>query len=131
MEQQPEIITPDLFTPTKPAKTNWDICALCQKNTKEKLMNNGPVGYKSLSSSIQEFSKVSKILPLNIDIQRLNNGSGIENTLASNQAKWHKSCNMLFSDLKLDRARKQSNCSSPVEDSETSSPVKTRRLLHS
>ena len=41
---------------------------------------------------------------MDVDLERLDNGSGIQTTLESNSAVWHKSCLLRFSNMKLQRA---------------------------
>ena len=50
-----------------------------------------------------------------IDLQRLDEGSGIESTLRENKALWHKSCYSKFSASQVRRAEKRK---STLEDSE-------------
>ena len=42
-----------------------------------------------------------------LDPSRLNEGGGIEATLRSNSTKYHESCRLVFSNPKLERARKR------------------------
>lgn len=117
--------------PPKPS-TNWDLCVLCQKDTTERLVNPAEskflakgkeCGYKLLAENIIEFQKLGS-LPLNIDIKRLDDGSGIEATFKSNNAKWHKTCSNRYDKQKLQRAQKRK----ATEDSKYGpSPVKTRK----
>ena len=97
--------------------TDWNKCVLCQKHTKENLRNpanfrgsntkcNADTGYKILGANLNSFSKIGS-LPMDIDIARLDDGSGIENTLRKNQAKWHKSCRNKVDNQKLNRAAKK------------------------
>ena len=46
-------------------------------------------------------------LPLSIDTSRLNDGTGIENTLMLHHTKWHKSCYVMCNKTKVDRIRKK------------------------
>ena len=43
-------------------------------------------------------------LPFDIDLARLNDGSGIEQTLMINQAKWHGACKTRCSNREVQRA---------------------------
>lgn len=110
---------------------NWDLCALCQKNTGEKLVNpfnktqkDCRHGYQALAHNLKEFHEIGRV-PLDINIQCLNDGTGIENTLLANKAVWHKNCWLMCSNMKLQRAKKRKQ----VEEHETTSPVKTRSNL--
>ena len=81
-------------------------------------------GYKTLSTNIPIF-KSHNALPLHINIQRLDEGNGIEQTLIDNSAKYHHSCRLLFKDSKLayiqnkteSEKRKASLCFLEVSDS--------------
>ena len=87
---------------------NWDSCALCQlKNTNEKLVS--PVndkrkgrgtGYKSLANNLPKFKELGQL-------SLLAEGVGIEETLRSHQASWHKSCFNKCSSTKLTSAQKK------------------------
>ena len=97
--------------PSIPAETDWKICVLCQEETDERITfpggrKNKPLGHDTLTDKILEFHSLGSI-PLNINITRLNNGSGISQTLQSNQGCWHKSCWLLFHKMKLERAKQR------------------------
>ncbi len=68
-------------------------------------------GYSTLSVRLNELHE----LPMPIDLERLNEGSGIEATLMENEAMWNKSCCIKFNATQVGRAEKRK--SSP-EDSE-------------
>ena len=90
-------------------QTNWSLCCLCQKVTRETLSKpKAPETsvYKTLSNNITEFYKLGA-LPLVLNLQRLDNGKGIEETLKDNNAAYHNSCKLLFKDTKLERANKK------------------------
>ena len=50
------------------------------------------------------------VRPVSINIARLDEGDGIGNTLARNQAKWHALCHLNCSASRLGRARTQASC---------------------
>ena len=113
-------------------QTNWKLCVLCQKDTVQKLVypderKNTTSGYDSLAKNILKFHNL-EALPLDIDISRLDDGSGISQTLQSNHAGWHKSCSLLFCAMKLKRAEKRAK-KRKAETEEIPSPVKTRSSL--
>ena len=62
------------------------------------------------------------MMPMNLRIERLDSGQGIENTLSANGASWHRTCFSNFNDLKLQRAQKRKS----DINAESVSPVKTR-----
>ena len=60
--------------------------------------------------NITELQKLNDLsLPLNP--LRLNNGSGIEQTLVENGAKYHPSCYLLFINTQVQRAKKRKETS--------------------
>eukprot|EP00795_Rhopilema_esculentum_P005342 gene5342-514_t len=64
-----------------------------------------------ISSRFYRYGRVSfalKCLPIALDPERLDEGNGIEETLRDNNAMYHQSCRSLFSNTKLERARKRS-----------------------
>lgn len=63
-----------------------------------------------------------KLLPTSFNINLIDDGSGMEETLLKRKASWHKSCRDLFSNTKLERAQKRKE----ADVSEPASPIKTR-----
>ena len=104
---------------------NWNLCALCQlKNTSEKLVS--PVndkrkdcgsGYKSLADNLPKFQEFGK-LPIQVLLSLLDEGGGIEETLRSHQASWHKSCFNKCNSAKLTRAQKRKHAEVSEDDSD-------------
>ena len=83
------------------------------------------VGYASIAQHIIQFHDLNAMpstFKLNVD--KLDGGSGIEDTLRSHSAAWHKSCRNKINNLKLDRALKRNQDVLPVYFS----PIKIRRL---
>jgi len=112
-----------------PTETDWKICILCQEQTDEGLAypdgrKNMRSGYDSLSENMIQFHNLGSV-PLNINIARLNDGSGISETMKKNHAGWHKSCWLLFCKMKLQRAEKRAQ-KRKQEAEDNPSPVKTR-----
>ena len=76
---------------------NWDLCALCQlENANEKLVCLGNdkrkdhgSGYKSLANNLPKFKEFGQ-LPIEVPLFLLDEGGGIEETLRSHRALWHK-----------------------------------------
>ena len=89
--------------------TDWKICCLCQKKTKEKLRYVSNIKphlihhLDELSNNIEEFYSLGA-LPIPIDPKRLNHGDGIVTTLRDNNACYHFSCKLLFNRQNLQRA---------------------------
>lgn len=85
----------------------------CQRNTKTALecpaRSSKPpigIGYVSLANQLLQFDSHGQ-LPFEIDIERLDDGEGIEATLMKHCACWHKTCRLKFNQTKLDRLNKK------------------------
>ena len=97
----------------RPCITNWNLCVLCQLDTNAALecpaRSTRPTsgsGYKSLAEHLIQFQSLGHV-PMDIDINRLDDGDGIEATLMRYQACWHKTCRLNFNQTKLDRLNKK------------------------
>ena len=76
---------------------NWDEqCALCRGKGQDlqcpanSTRKDVGAGYTFIAERISKFREKELTLPF--DISHLNDGSGIENTLSKNKAKYHKAC---------------------------------------
>ena len=134
--------------PSRPA-FNWEICCLCQdQNNTDPLQCPGDskrsdrgAGYKSLSACLAVFQNLGA-LPSYICMSTLDEGEGVELTLNTRNAKWHKSCRDKFNNTKLNRALKrkskclddQGQCSSDIshvnQTEETRSVLRYTRSFH-
>ena len=65
-------------------------------------------GYRSLAEQLISFNELGH-MPINVDIKQLDDGGGIEATLARYRTGWHKSCRLKFNQTKLERLKKQQN----------------------
>ena len=88
-----------------PQPLQWDVCVLCQVVGGTHVQPTR-AGYAALASNLTALHELHS-LPLNIIISRFDDGGGIEETLATHKAKWHKSCYVLCNATKVDRARKR------------------------
>ena len=68
--------------------------------------NDSGVGYRSFANNIKEFNSLG-MLPMDINIDLFDEGTGIEQTLVNHKALWHKYCRDRFSNTKLNRAKKK------------------------
>ena len=98
---------------SKSFHTDWAKCCLCQMDRKERLVSpcSNPYkgaddGYSLLARNIPRFHSVNQ-LPIKLDPARLDDGSGIQETLKANQAQYHASCRILFNNTKLQRVEKR------------------------
>ena len=63
-------------------------------------------GYVSLAKNLLQFQDLGQ-MPLELNLDRLNDGSGVEATLKSNNAQWHKTCRLKFNNKMLERQVRQ------------------------
>ena len=87
---------------------DWTKCIVCREETNERLecpaaSKRKDAGYKSVTENLLSFSDIAEI-PGWISMERLNDRIGIEPTLRSRKASWHKSCRCKFNATKLERA---------------------------
>ncbi|CAC5388314.1 unnamed protein product [Mytilus coruscus] len=85
----------------------------CQTDIEETLQcpssakqSDTSAGYKTLSENLEQFNEIN-CLPTSLDLNQLNDGSGIQNTLIKSNAKWHKKCRLKFNTTELKRAQKR------------------------
>jgi hypothetical protein len=86
----------------------------CPQNPTESLK----FGYKTLSNNIPEFFHISE-MPMPIDVRRIDNGDGIDNTLINHHARYHEACRLIFNNTKLKRVQKR-RCSSAKRSADQS-----------
>ena len=107
--------------------TNWKPYCLCQKSRKEKLVTpfkvtrtdqNGS-GYQKLSQNLRKFNRLGTKTE---ELDRLDDGHGLEETLKANEAVYHRSCYLKYNDNKVKRAVKRKS----QELAQSLSPVKTQ-----
>ena len=112
------LVNPALSSTPKQLKAtsaiNWELCALCQTEPDETLQfparsSKLPVGsgYMSLAENLNQFKDLG-IVPMDLDVEKLDEGIGIQETLMIHSAKWHKTCSLKFNQQALQRvSRKQ------------------------
>ena len=64
------------------------------------------MGYRTLAKNLLRFHELGA-LPQSLQLERLDDGQGIEKTLITHNAKWHKFCRMQFNNILLKRAEKR------------------------
>jgi hypothetical protein len=115
--------------PVTSNKTDWTLCFLCQELKKQhKLIcpakaKTKTCGYDYIADMLLDFQALGQS-PINIDLQRLDDGNGIANTLSNHKAEYHKVCYMKFSKDKLERAKRSKRAQSP--EASAISPKKLR-----
>ncbi|CAC5423156.1 unnamed protein product [Mytilus coruscus] len=100
-------------------ETDWSKCCLCQEDTVETLKLTAD-GYKMLATNIPKFHEMNS-LPIPLDVRRFNNGSGIESTLTTNEAKCHPTCRIKFNNTKLKRAEQRYESTKSIKKAPPSS----------
>ena len=100
---------------------NWDLCIICQNETKEKLQcpanethlrcNIGS-GYATLSRNLKEFAKFG----VKTIAAEIFDNSNLESILLLNKGKWHKSCSLKYNNTSLSRLRKRSLLATNEDD---------------
>ncbi|KAG0720472.1 hypothetical protein GWK47_048454 [Chionoecetes opilio] len=91
-----------------PPRTNWELCIQCQAETDEPLqcplrstMKPSGSGYASLTEDLLQF-KGLRHMPMEFNVNRLNDGDGVEATLRTHSAQWHKKCRLKFNKKMFD-----------------------------
>ncbi|KAJ3595936.1 hypothetical protein NHX12_002345 [Muraenolepis orangiensis] len=120
-------------TPTTPPETNWKLCLVCQEETTESLVcpvlskrRDPGSGYTTMAANLVKFDELGK-LPRTVQLQRLDEGQGVEATMVAHQAKWHKTCMLQYNNTMLRRAEKRLIASSSAFGSTDNVPGKRAR----
>ena len=99
-------------TSKQSAITNWKLCVICQQEKGESLTcpskstrKDTRSGYKSLAESLIKFNKLGQ---LPFQLERLDEGCGIEMAMVSNSAHYHQPCRLKYNNTKYVRAEKKS-----------------------
>ena len=99
MSKKCKVVKPDVGSQSsrfEPDNINWKLCCLCQEEKDDHLqcpiIAKGPkCGYEYLDTNLLECQKLNS-LPMNVNLDKLDEGSGIAETLQSHSAMYHKSC---------------------------------------
>eukprot|EP00745_Piridium_sociabile_P019364 TRINITY_DN2926_c0_g1_i4.p2 TRINITY_DN2926_c0_g1~~TRINITY_DN2926_c0_g1_i4.p2 ORF type:complete len:268 (+),score=53.47 TRINITY_DN2926_c0_g1_i4:757-1560(+) len=105
---------PSTSTSTHPTQTNWKLCIICQEDKAESLTcpsqskrkDSVGSGYSSLAANLITFSELGQ-LPGTLQLERLNEGYGIEAAMVANNALYHQTCKLKYNNTKLQRAEKR------------------------
>lgn len=96
------------------APTDWTLCALCQKHTKEKLQcpaknsntNKASAGssYTTVAENLLKFAQLGCELPVHLEqIRSDEDASRLEQTFVNNEAKFHQKCRYRYNNTQLKR----------------------------
>ena len=120
-------------TSSHPPTTNWNLCIICQDDTKETLTRPSQSkrtdvgsGYSSLAENLIRFNEL-KELPCTLQLHRLDEGHGIEAAMVANSAGYHETCRLKYNRTKLQRAEKRKRVT--VDDSHNTGACKRTRSL--
>ena len=82
---------------TKATKTTKPMTGLINHVNSPTRSSKLPVGsdYMSLAENLNQFKDLG-IVPMDLDVEKLNQGIGIQKTLMIHSAKWHKTCSLKF-----------------------------------
>ena len=133
MSRRCKVVKPDVgcqSSSAEPDSINWELCCLCQEEKDDHLQcpinAKGPkCGYEYLATNLLELQKLNS-LPVNVNLDKLDEGSGIAETLQSHAAMYHKSCYLKYTSNKVRRLQKRVSVTSDDE----SSSKKTRSQLN-
>ncbi len=102
-------------TSQQAAHTNWKLCVICQEQTTESLTSPAHSkrqdigrGYKSLAENLVKFNELGN-LPRTLQLDRIDEGQGIEAAMVANEAKWHHTCMLRYNNTMLRRAEKRTH----------------------
>ena len=84
--------------------TNWTLCFLCQKIKRKDVILRAPTSFENLIDRVKRFIQLD---PTVFDLSRVNEGTGIIQTLTSNIAFYHKGCYDDFNDSYYERLVKR------------------------
>ena len=115
MEKTFKLVESELSAPSMSSGhltvTNWKLCVICQEEKGEPLTcpsksrrKDVGSGYRSLAENLKEFYDLGQ---LPIQLERLDEGQGIEMTMVANKALYHHSCRLKYNNTMLRRAEKR------------------------
>lgn len=120
------------------ALVDWSLCAICQTETEEKLVNptqstfakaGVQTGYGRVVDNILKLEALgdSSVFVLNKDL--LEQCNDMKTTFEEKKAVWHRTCRNKFDNQKVARAEKRYLKEEDNDQKELHSPVKTRRTI--
>ena len=89
-------------------ETDWNLCFLCQKHSKEKLRSTSE-GINKLANNLSEFYKLDglDINTLRISSDEVNGVPNFNETLHLNKAQYHKLCALKYNQRELFALKKR------------------------
>ena len=102
--------------------TNWELCFFfCQKTKRKDVIRRAPISFENLTDRRKRFIQLDLI----VDLSRIDEGTGIIQTLASNNAFYHKGCYYNLNDNHYERLVKKVQ-----KQSAEGSPYSTQTIPH-
>ncbi|KAL9958614.1 hypothetical protein ACROYT_G035654 [Oculina patagonica] len=105
----------------------WSKCIFCQEGTGKKLVCPADyadrfkgAGYKTIAETSQAFYDLG-CLPDDVNLTRMNDGDGLEQTFVSRRTKFHTTCSLKFNKNELQRATKWKASADEEKNFKTSS----------
>ena len=112
--------------------TDWRLCIICQKDKNETLTKPEQSkrkdigsGYSSLAENLIKFNELGE-LPGSLQLERLDDGHGIEAAMVAHGAQYHHTCKLQYNNTKLHRAQKRTLKKEGQSDEEESLCKRTR-----
>ena len=98
--------------------TDWTLCVICQEKSDAPLRDahkarnqSSDTIYTTLANNLKTLGDLNA-LPSSVNLAMLDDGSGIEKTLAAHNAKWHKNCYVQCSSSRVNNEEKGSRSAS-------------------
>ena len=92
---------------------DWSKCLFCQRDTGKKLVCPADysdrfkgAGYKTIGEALQAFNDLG-CLPKDVNLTRMDDGDGLEQTFVSRRAKFHTACSLKFNKNEIQHATKR------------------------
>jgi len=114
--------------------TDWTLCFIYQETTAESLtdpsQNQREIKGSIYSTFIENLNRFNELglLPKSFLLDRLDEGSGAEAALSTNNARYHKTCKLRYNKTKLHRAEKRHLAIGVDEEEKVASRKRTRSL---
>jgi hypothetical protein len=114
-------------------RINWTLCVICQQDCNETLTDpmmskrkDAGSAYKLLAESLLKMNKLNE-LPRDVQIQKLDEGEGLEAAMVQNKARWHQSCRLAYNKTKVQRAEKRAEKKSNDQSDDNTSAGPSKR----
>jgi len=121
MDKRCILVNPSASVSELPASVDWQLCTVCQENTREKLNRSvlSDAGYRTFAEILPQSEKLWA-LPPSLVLSRIDERDGLLAAFVKYYVKWHQSCHNKFSSRELQRkiAPFETACLSTLDSSE-------------